>query len=345
MQPENGPLSSPLALYRGRRAARIENDAVRVTVLVEGGHIAEIVDKQVAINPLWTPPWPSIEPSSYDADRTPGYGENAESKLLAGIMGHNLCLDLFGGPSEAEATAGITVHGEASIATYQIRTNSDELIATADLPLAGLAFERRIRLNGNAVDVTEIVTNQTGLDRPLAWTQHVTIGPPFLIPGETEFTISATQSRTYESEFGNLYPQGKDFQWPFAPSSSGERSDLRSYPGGAPSAGYTAHLMDPALEQVFFLARTRSLGVEFGYRWKRADFPWLGMWIENRSRTALPWGGNTVACGLEFGVSPMPETRRQMIERRSLFGVPAYRWLEARSQVSVKYSAHVGPIS
>ena len=51
--------------FRDRRAVQIESDALRVTVLVEGGHIAEILDKQSGVNPLWTPPWPSIEPSSY----------------------------------------------------------------------------------------------------------------------------------------------------------------------------------------------------------------------------------------------------------------------------------------
>jgi hypothetical protein len=45
----------PACLYRGRRAASIENTHLRVTVLVEGGHIAEVVDKRTGINPLWTP--------------------------------------------------------------------------------------------------------------------------------------------------------------------------------------------------------------------------------------------------------------------------------------------------
>ena len=35
------------------------DDDLRVTVLEEGGHIAEILDKRSGINPLWTPPWPS----------------------------------------------------------------------------------------------------------------------------------------------------------------------------------------------------------------------------------------------------------------------------------------------
>src|SRR5437764_993219 len=109
-----------MSAYRNRRAVQMESDTLRLTVLVEGGHIAELFHKPTGINPLWTPPWPSIEPSSYNPDAHPEYGRNSESKLLAGLMGHNLCLDLFGGPSESEAAAGMSVHGEASVAPYEI---------------------------------------------------------------------------------------------------------------------------------------------------------------------------------------------------------------------------------
>src|SRR4030095_10633319 len=62
----NGALMPATATYHGRRAAAIENADLRVTVLEEGGHIAEIFDKRAGVNPLWTPPWPSLEPSSFD---------------------------------------------------------------------------------------------------------------------------------------------------------------------------------------------------------------------------------------------------------------------------------------
>src|ERR1700736_1206734 len=123
--------------YRGRRPHRIETPDLRVTVLVEGGHIAEIADKRAGVNPLWTPPWPSIEPSTYDRAKHPEYGDDAESKLLSGIMGHNLCLDLFGAPSQEEAAAGMTVHGEASVATYEIEASGRELTQSCELPQAG----------------------------------------------------------------------------------------------------------------------------------------------------------------------------------------------------------------
>src|SRR5947209_15562469 len=145
--------------YRGRRARQIENEMLRVTVLVEGGHIAEITHKPTGVNPLWTPPWPSIEPSTYSLARHPEYGADAESKLLAGIMGHNLCVDLFGPPSPEEAAAGITVHGEASVVPYDIETSGSELVQIARLSLAGLQVRRHIRLEGTTVRIVERVEN------------------------------------------------------------------------------------------------------------------------------------------------------------------------------------------
>ena len=42
---------------------------------------------------------------------------------------------------------------------------------------------------------------------------------------------------------------------------------------------------------------------------------------------------------MEFGVSPLPESRRAMIDRGTLFGVPTYRWIPARGGVDVEYWA------
>jgi hypothetical protein len=106
--------------FEGREAVQLENDQIRVTVLREGGHIAEVLHKASGVNPLWIPPWPSIEPSAYQAALHPEYGSDTESKLLCGIMGHNLCLDVFGPPSPEEAAAGLSVHGESSVISYHI---------------------------------------------------------------------------------------------------------------------------------------------------------------------------------------------------------------------------------
>jgi hypothetical protein len=327
--------------YRGRRAASIENDEIRVTVLCEGGHIAEILHKASGVNPLWTPPWPSIEPSSYNAAAHPEYGSDIEARLLAGIMGHNLCLDLFGAPSPEEAEAGIGVHGEGSVAAYDIQESDGRLTMSACLPLAQIRFARIIELRGASADIEESVESLVSFDRPIGWTQHVTLGPPFLECGVTRFRMPATKSKVFEGEFGaaGYVIPAAEFDWPNAPQPGGGFADLSLFNASPVSSAYTAHLMDPSREDACVTAFHPGLKLKFGYFWKRADFPWLGRWEENCSRKHAPWNGKTIACGVEFGVSPFPETRRQAIDRGELFGAPAYRWLPARGRIEARYSA------
>ena len=330
------PQGSP---YRGRRAVSAENSRLRVTVLVEGGHIAEVLDKQTGVNPLWTPPWPSIEPSTFDRARHTEYGGDVDASLLAGIMGHNLCLDIFGGPSAAEAAAGLPVHGEASIVPYDVQAGDDELVARADLPLAGLRVTRRIELHAAAVRVVETVENLGGTDRPVGWTQHVTIGPPFLAKGKTEFRASAGRSKVFEGTFGpaDYLEPGAEFDWPHAPLAGGGAADLRIFTAAPASSAYTAHLMEGLAEHAFFVAFSPDVRLAFGYVWRRADFPWMGIWEENASRAHPPWNSSTLTRGMEFGVSPFPESRRKMIERGRMFGTAAFRWIPAAARVSAEY--------
>jgi hypothetical protein len=331
--------------FRHRRATSVENDALRVTVLHEGGHIAEILDKRTGINPLWIPPWTSIEPSTYNSKRHAEYGRDADAPLLAGIMGHNLCLDIFGGPSAEEAAAGMPVHGETSKARFDVAVRDGQIAMSAVLPAAQLRVERRIALADRTVRIHERVENLSDADRPVGWTQHVTLGPPFLEKGRTEFRASATRSKVFEGVFGpdDYLEPGAEFAWPLAPLAAGGPADLRVYAAVPRSGAYTAHLMDTSRDDAFFVAYSPSAGLAFGYVWRRADFPWLGIWEENHSRTAPPWNAHTLTRGMEFGVSPMPETRRQMIERGPLFNTPTFRWIPARTRVEVEYFAVLRP--
>jgi hypothetical protein len=331
--------------YRGRRAASIDNGTLRVTVLEEGGHIAEIRDLASGVNPLWTPPWPSIEPSAYDAARDTVYGGTAESSLLAGIMGHNLCLDIFGGPSAEEAAAGMPVHGETSVARFAVSVTGQTIAMHATLPAAQLRIERRIALDARRVQVTETVENLSAADRPVGWTQHATIGPPFLENGVTELHVPADRSLVYPAAFGasDYLVPGAEFAWPHAPRLGGGTADLRVYSSSPASAAYTAHRLDPARDEACVIAFSRKAGLAFGYAWRRADFPWLGLWEENRSRAAAPWNSETRTWGLEFGVSPLPESRRAMIERGRTFDTAGFRWIPARQRVEVRYRAVLRP--
>jgi hypothetical protein len=145
----------------------------------------------------------------------------------------------------------------------------------------------------------------------------------------------------FEGDFGSAayLKAGEVFDWPMAPRIGQGFADLRVYNDAPVSGGFTTQLMDPHHDTSCFVAFSPRHKLAFGYVWKRADFPWLGIWEENYSRPTPPWNGKTLTWGLEFGASPMPESRRKMIERGSLFGVPAFRWIAAGSKVRVEYRA------
>ncbi len=297
-------------LYRGRRARQWENEHLRVTVLVEGCHIAELLHKASGVNPLWTPPWLSIEPSDYSASKHPEYGTGPEAKLLAGIMGHNWCVDHFGPPSPEEAAAGYTVHGEASIVPYD-----DELCAHS--PLSQLMVKRELCLNADRLHIRETVRNLLPFDRQIAWQEHVTLGPPFVARGVTRIEAPVLRSARLNEE---------EFEW-------GDRV----YPRALLSSDYHTHLLSKGEVKVV----NDGIGLSIGYEWNLQDFPWLGVWEENCERDFAPWNGETMTWGIEFGASPYPEPRFRRVTRGMMWAAPTGVWLPALSSRSIEYSVRV----
>jgi hypothetical protein len=330
--------------FRGRKAASIENDAIRVTILAGGAHVAEILHKPTGVDPLWKPHWPSIEPSAYRPEIHRQYGTSDEAIILAGIMGHSICLDTYGAPSAEEFAAGIPVHGEGPTVDYTVDDRSHALTVSGTLPLAQLVFEREIRLHpdGERIHFNETLENLSSTDRPIAWIQHVTLGLPFLEPGKTQFRAATTKSKSAGADFGDencAQAPDAEFDGFACPRKGGGVIDLRVFPEEAVSGGFTTHLMDPRRDDSFFAAWSPTSRVLFGYVWKRNDFPWLCRWEENHVRQDPPWNGKTVACGMEFGTSPVLGSRRKLVELGTLFGTPAYRWIPAKSRLRVEYWA------
>lgn len=330
----------PKTTYLGRRAVSIENEHLRVTVTEEGGHIAEVFSKAANINPLWVPNWQTKEPGTIGPD-DPVFGSNVESKLLAGILGHNLCLDLFGGPSDEEAALGMTAHGESSVLPYDITDDGTTMTCRAHFPLAAIEFVRTVRLQGERVTIEEHVTNLTSFDRPIAWTQHVTLSPPFLDPATTQFRVSAAgPAMTHPVSLGEapyLAP-GQAFEWPNAPGLNDGITNITNMRPTAPASSYVAVVMKGP--EASWTAWSPQYNFAISYVWNAADFPWLGIWEENRSRSHSPWNNVGVTRGMEFGVSPFPESRHTTVERGRTLDTPGFKWLPAKGTLTANYSIH-----
>ena len=116
---------------------------------------------------------------------------------------------------------------------------------------------------------------------------------------------------------------------------------MRVFPEEPGTGDFVAILLNRKLEYAWATAANPRLGVLIGYVWPREVFPWLGIWEENMVRTHKPWSSKELTRGLEFGNSPFPLPKREAVELRELFGAPTYRWLDAGSEVHVKYLAFV----
>jgi hypothetical protein len=318
--------------FHGRPAWVLENGAIRVAVLSGGGHIAEVRqltgDARRDVNPMRVPHYPTIDPQTYDDSRHNAiYGDDPHRWLSSGYMGHLLCFPAYGPPSSPEeVAAGLGNHGEAPIVEWRkigggVEGDAVVLRYAADLKKTSYRVERTVTLRkGEAwVKVEESVENLLPFDRPVQWMQHATFGPPFIEPGKSVLRTSAVKGH----RGGELPP--------------GESVRERLMPATTPGGSYTALLMDPSRKYQFFTMSHPDYPVTIGYLFPTEAHPWAADWQENQRSQHKPWNGKVVARGIEFGSSPYAEGVRKSVERGSLFGVPAYRWIGARQKLDAEF--------
>jgi len=330
----------------GRSGFRLRADWGYVSVLEGGGHICELnLNACTGVNPLWRPPWVTIDPTRYaTVKHARRYGEPPDGALLAGIAGHSLSFDHFGPPSREETAAGLTTHGEAPALKWdikqQVRSPKPQLQYGLTLPEARIRFSRTLTLDrvNPVIYCEEEAVNLSPYDRPISWNEHVTFGPPFLETGITWFDMPATRAKVCAGSYSPrffLQPDA-EFSWPNAPTKNRKRMNLRTTPA-LRFGHYTAQLLNPELEIAFIAACNPRLKLLVVYAFRRADFPWVGNWEERYNRTQAPWRRKTFCRGLEFSTTPFAIPRRETIGQGPLFGEATYRWLPARSKAQVRF--------
>jgi hypothetical protein len=339
----------------GRNAYVLDNGVFRIAVLRGGGHIAEVrlvsKDPLVNINPMRVPHYPTIEPYEYEPSKHDAiYGSDPHRWLSSGYMGHLLCFPFYGAPSAEEAKAGLGNHGEAPIVEWRILSvdrasdGSIRLRYGADLPKTQFRVERVVTLHpgDQFAHVEEWVENLTPYDRPINWMQHATFGPPFVEPGKTFLDVSATRGLTAggRPQSASLRPDN-EVNWPNGTAWDGAATDLRAFQSRPNAGTYCALLLDPKRPRQFFTMYHSGHRIAIGYFFPSAGGPWIADWQENNSNRNLPWNGQVVARGIEWGTSPFAEGLRRSVERGKLFETPSFRWIGGRERLKTEFRVFV----
>ena len=307
--------------FENRAAWTMDGAHLRVTVLQTGGHVAEIVLKESGVNPLWIQSRPTIETDQYVADKHEKFYDGGPgARLMSGIMGHSLCFPYWGDPSASEYAAGMTYHGETGISRWtQTAGANDTLTVAAELPESRTRFTRSVRVAGQVVWFEETAENESAWDRPVGWCEHVTMGPPFLEREATIIDASLTRGEAY----------GRELAWPLGADENGAVDLHRVRRDGPVLVNH--FLVDPAREWGFFTALHPGKRLLFGYAFPRADFKWLNVWESN---TPL-----MLTRGMEFSNTPVHGTMKVLAKTPSVFGVPAFEWLNAKGRLQKRYCA------
>lgn len=302
-------------VWRGRQAWRIAGPALELVVMRLGAHIAAIRGPGDDLNPLWQPPWPADSPE--EGPRHPElYGEGPEAALLAVIVGHNLCLDRFGSPHPGEERP---LHGEAGVVEWRLADDGGAaggeqsaiaaghpnsgvrraVTLVAELPRARLTLSRQFTITADTATVTTRVRHDDREPRAIEWAEHVSLGDPFIDGARFEAAADGAWIAGVEPQptrrFPDVEPEGEvDVTRALAmPTASEERPF-----GDIVTARLTAGC---------YRVEHPDLGWALEYRFDNAEFPWLCLWTQHRSRTGPPWNGVTRARGMEFSTKPFPE--------------------------------------
>ena len=341
--------------WKNRRAFRLSNGLVELTVLPGGGHLADFRLCGSPINALSETSWPTIEPETF-SPREHGalYGDGPVGRFLCSYTGHAVALGYFGMPPVTEAEQGLALHGEAASAQWAVLSSAaDDHSATlameVSLPVQQLHFRREVSLEAASfsVCINETVTNESGEPVEFQWVEHAAFGEPLFRNGEANLFVSGDYGVTWPAgyEGHELLENSAEYRWPFAPSLNGDLVDL-SQPFVRHGTGFVAAVLtDGARGNAFVAVHNRRHRLVAGYSFDRTLFPWIALWEENCARAYSPWNGRTMVRGVEFGTSPMPLGLDHARKMRRLFDTPVLACIPGSSRMDTQYDLflHAAP--
>lgn len=284
--------------WRGLPAWRIAGGSRCAVITAIGGHLAALSDLDSGLNPLWQPQWQAADPASVRPGPSSPYGEGREAPTLAGIAGSNLCVPNFGHPAPG---ADLPVHGDAGVSRWsRLAGTADTAVFGLRTPVSGLTVERRIRLDGETLELATTVRHDLTTHLDIDWCEHTTLGGAFLDGVAITAGIDATWTPADTPDPGIRYRfTGQERS--IAPA------DALAYPPS--DAAPCGDVLAGRVSDGWWEARNARLGWRLAARWKREEFPWLTLWTQHRERTLPPWNGRERTRGMELNCKPFPGPR------------------------------------
>lgn len=305
----------------GRQMVTLEGTAAVLQADVAGGAIVDFHFKGQTLNPFtWNYPEKS--------DRNPR------------PMGHFICFDRWGQPSQNEGKNGMPFHGEATSVQWEVlsqpvkKNGAITAEMSCSLPIGGMTLKRTLVLSDTApvVNVSDEITNVNKLGRLYNIVQHPSIAPPFL---DESVIVDCNALKGYMQESPMPTPEEPTLYWP-KNFYHGDIVDFR-YLTDNPNPAVVSFVFRDSEEYGWVTACNPARGLLVGYRWKTAEYPWLNIWRNVKD-------SKPAARGLEFGTTGLHQPFGVLIRKGTMFGRPLYEYLDAGETIVKSYTLFLADI-
>lgn len=288
---------------KGMRAAILENELLRVLVLLDrGAEILEFRYKPLDVDPML---------------RLPGGLRNPTRDTLSIHSSGGSYLDYYaggwqeilpnGGPPTMYKGAEYGQHGEVCLIpwTSEVLEDSPERVTlrcTVRPVRTPLYLERTMTLvkGKAALFLDERLTNEAGESLDMMWGHHVAFGLPFLEEG----ALIDTSARQLWVEGGDSTPSrrlapGQQTSWPIAQSSSGAPLDMSIVPPHSDQSSAEMAYLSGFDGPAWYAITNPTQRAGFGMHWDAAMFPYLWLWQEFGAGAGYPWWKRAYTMALE----------------------------------------------
>lgn len=305
---------------RGMRVALLENDLIRVTVLLDrGAEIVEFRYKPLDLDPLLRMPVELRNPSTGGPSIA-----SASGTFLDYYAGGWQEILPNGGPPASYKGAEYGQHGEVCLTPWRSEVldagpERAVLRCSVRAPRTPLLLERTMTIErGRSVLVLdERLVNEAGEALEIMWGHHVAFGMPFLAEGASIAT--SARELIVHGVMPGFEPRrlqvGQRGAWPLAQGAGGGTVDMSQVPPRAEAHGREMAYLTDFVGPAWYAITNAAQQVGFAMRWDGELFRYLWLWQELGTGTGYPWWGRTYTVALEPWTSYPTDGLPAAIER------------------------------
>ncbi len=290
--------------YRGLRSLVMENEILRVMILVDKGtDIFEFLHKPTDTDFMWRSPLGVRNPHNFVATNA-----RADGPFLDYYFGGwQECFPVGGYPTEF-AAGEFGLHGETPLMPWgmQILMDDPECVSvkfSVRTYRSPLHIEKTVTLHRyqSALHFHEVITNEGEVPFEIVWGHHPAFGAPFLDPS-CVVDLAGAKVRVVEAEDTTRLESGEEYTWPHVLGRNGETIDLSRIPPPTTQSHDLAFLYD--LEAGWYGLTNQDRQIGFGMYWPTEIFTSIWYWQVYRGSLTHPWYGRTYNIALEPWTAP-----------------------------------------